>query len=76
MNSSLKQTTSGLLPSTFYVERVARVTRKIPRTFFPDGEECSVDQEVHATAGQEAGATSSRRISTVQASRNRLYTNC
>jgi hypothetical protein len=34
-----------------------------------------VDQEVHATAGREAGATGSQPIGTVQAIGNRLYTN-
>jgi len=34
-----------------------------------------VDQEVHATADREAGATGSRPIGTVQAIGNQLYTN-
>ena len=39
-----------------------------------DGAEFSVDQEVHATAGREAGATSSRSIGGVQVFGNLLYT--
>jgi hypothetical protein len=34
-----------------------------------------VDQEVHATAGREAGATGSLPIGTVHSIGNRLYTN-
>jgi len=51
----------------------------LPRNFFLsifiDGAESGVDQEVHATAGREAGATGSQPISTVHAIGNRLYTN-
>jgi hypothetical protein len=41
---------------------------------FPDGVECGVDQQVHATAGREAGAPGSRPIGTVHEIGNRLYT--
>jgi hypothetical protein len=44
-------------------------------SIFTDGVECGVDQEVHATAGREAGATGSRPIGPVQAIGNQLYTN-